>query len=145
MPDLLGWARGLGRAALLNTAIGQTAALVADYFDRHGIGPQELEFAIAAGRPLLREALAEASAAEIAAVRGAFGGIADDFRRSHRAPDGTSWHPYKAVLQEEVLGVGHAEHVAVLERHQQWYRQQMDAAVTWLFGPPSGTPPAFRG
>ena len=134
MADLLGWAKNMGKAAMLNAAIGETAKLFAGYLDRNGITPQELETRIVSGRRVIREALAEASATEIATVRRTFGAIAADFRRTHRAPDGTPWHPYKAVLQEDVMGRAHAAHVAVLERYQRWYKDQMDAAVAWLFG-----------
>lgn len=140
MPDLLGRARGaaLGivRSAMLNEAISQTADLLAGYLDRNGISPADLEAAILHGRAdLLKAALAEeAKPSEIATVRRVFGGIASEFRREHRAPDGTPWHPYKSVLQEEVMSIRHKAHVAVLERHQRWYRAQMDAAVSWLFG-----------
>ena len=138
MPDIFAWARNLGRAALFNAAIGQTANLLAAHLDREGITPADLETAIIEGRSIVKDAIGKASAAEIAAVRATFGPIAEEFRKVHHAPDGTPWHPYKEMLMEDVMGVAHAAHVAVLERHQGWYREQMDAALAWLFG----TPPA---
>lgn len=139
MPDLFGWARNLSRAALFNAAIGQTARLLASHLDREGITPEDLEAAIIADRSIVKDAIGKASAAEIAAVRATFGPIAAEFRRIHHAPDGTPWHPYKEMLMEDVMGVAHAGHVAVLERHPDWYKAQMDAALAWLFGtPPAG-------
>lgn len=138
MPDLLGWARNLAKPALLNLAIGETAKLFAAFIDDEEITPEDLEQLIADDAPVFRVALSQAKATDIAIVRRTFGSVAADLCRSQRNPDGSSWHPYKAILQEDVMGKAHAAHVRILERHQRWYKAQMDAALAWLFG----TPPA---
>lgn len=139
MPDFFGWLKRTAAGATLNMAIGGCAQAFADYIDQEGITPEALEGMIVADVPMFKDALAKLSRehpAEFAAARNTFGAVASEFRRTHRAPDGKTWHPYKAVLQEDVMGKAHAAHVAVLERNQNWYRRQMDEALAWLFGSP---------
>ncbi len=137
MADLFGWAKNIAKGPLLNLAIAETAGAFAAFIDEEEITPEDLEQMIAVDAPVFKAALAQKakeSPGQLSVVRNTFGAIAADFRKTHHAPDGTPWHPYKAVLQEDCMGKAHPEHVAVLEQHQLWYKRQMDDAMAWLFG-----------
>lgn len=134
LKDVMAWASKLGTEAQLNLAIASTARVFAAFLDEHEISPDDLQTIIQENRPIILQAVAEIPIEDLAAIRTAFSRVAKEMRRSHTAPNGRTWHPYKAVLQEEVLARDHAEHVRILEQHADWYKAAMDAAMDFVFG-----------